>query len=47
MSFIISGGAVAPEFIPFTAPAAPDAGPSAAEPSDAMPSNATPSSPTP
>jgi uncharacterized membrane protein len=52
MSFIISGGAVAPEFIPFTAPAAPDAGPSAAAPSDAMPSdampsNATPSSPTP
>jgi uncharacterized membrane protein len=47
MSFIISGGAVAPEFIPFTAPTAPDAGPSAAAPSDAMPSNATPSSPTP
>ena len=42
MSFIISGGAVAPEFIPFTAPAAPDAGPS-----DAAPPNTTPTSPTP
>jgi uncharacterized membrane protein len=42
MSFIISGGAVAPEFIPFTAPAAPDAAPA-----DAAPSNAAPTSPTP
>jgi uncharacterized membrane protein len=47
MSFIISGGAVAPEFIPFTAPAAPDAGPLEAAPSDAAPSDATPMSPTP
>jgi uncharacterized membrane protein len=47
MSFIISGGAVAPEYIPFTAPAAPDAGPLEAAPSDAAPSDATPMSPTP
>jgi uncharacterized membrane protein len=37
MSFIISGGAVAPEFIPFTAPAVPDAAPAAGEPSSPTP----------
>jgi uncharacterized membrane protein len=47
MSFIISGGAVAPEFIPFTAPATPDGEPSAATPSGAAPSNTMPTSPTP
>lgn len=42
MSFIISGGAVAPDFIPFTPPAASDAAVPGGMPSDASPSSPMP-----